>query len=183
MLFSSEVTMADQKIIWGGVAVVVASVYVFISLGGVSDESATLAIDTQNNDDNKPLTDSGTRVQPIERLNRSLEQKGVAYIDMNGNTGYRATDEMHRDSNPQNEGSRVVRHVGEKLNPKTYVGEGAPELIALGERLDPEKVYRDSGAKHLQLLGERITDVETYIAEGSATYRNIGQRIPPSEVR
>ena len=178
--------MADQKIVWGGIAVVVvASLYFVISSSGVSDVPSGHAIETQNNSDNNTLADptSGTLVLSPDRLARGVEQRGIAHINRNGNVSYQSANRIPRTSSQQAKGADVVRHLGEKLDPETYVGEGAPKLIALGERLDPEKVYPDSGAQQLQLVGERIDDVENYIAEGAETLKRVGERIPPSEVR
>jgi hypothetical protein len=80
-------------------------------------------------------------------------------------------------------GSKVKRHLGERLDPETHVAEGAPELRVVGEPMDPEKVYPNSGAKELQLVGKRIIDVENYLGEGAETPQYIGERIASKDIQ
>ncbi|RUO71746.1 hypothetical protein [Idiomarina ramblicola] len=80
-------------------------------------------------------------------------------------------------------GSKVKRHLGERLNPETHVPGGAPELRVVGEPMDPEKVYPNSGAKEFKLVGKRITDIENYLGEGAETPQYIGERIASKDIQ
>lgn len=82
----------------------------------------------------------------------------------------------------QEPGSQVVRHLGERLDPDTYVPEGAPELIAIGEKMDPDRVYPNSGAAEMQQVGERIRNVDTYLPEGAPEPQLVGERILSEDV-
>lgn len=80
-------------------------------------------------------------------------------------------------------GSKVKRHLGERLDPETHVPEGEPELRVVGEPMDPEKVYPNSGAKELKLVGKRITDIENHLGEGAETPQYIGERIASKDIQ
>lgn len=175
-----------NKIILGAVAVAVAAgVYAYFSSGGAADVSAENSVEPQSAKvaNRTAPRELKPKWQPSTGAERDAGQGGVAYLDDNGDVAYRESAENASASGGGSEGSQVVRHLGERLDPETYVGEGAPELIAIGEPLDPDKVYPDSGAKELQTVGEKITDVENYLGEGSKELRMVGERIPSNQVQ
>lgn len=175
-----------NKLILGAVAVaVVVGVYAYVNKDGSAGTSAELSLDEQNTDvtrDPEPR-ELKPNWQQSERSGAVAASRGIAYIDENGNVSYREINNSDAMTESDTEGSKVVRHLGERLDPETYVGEGAPELIAIGEPMDPDKVYPNSGAKELQVVGEKITDVENHIGEGEKELRVVGERIPPDQVQ
>ncbi|WP_126819538.1 hypothetical protein [Idiomarina aquatica] len=175
-----------NKIILGAVAVAVAAgVYAYVSAGDPAETSGDRVLEKQNAGvaASSAPRELKPKWQQSERSEPAMGERGVAYIDDNGNVSYRDMDGTDANAEQATEGSKVVRHIGERLDPETYVGEGAPELIAIGEPMDPEKVYPDSGAKELQTVGEKITDVENYLGEGSKELRMVGERIPSNQVQ